>query len=152
LAYFQNFEQGTIMPTEDNKALVSYYIDEVWNKQNLAVIDDLIVEGYVQHIPGVPPGRAGVKQFFTLIRQAFPDARMTIEDLIAEGDRVVWRWTIRGTHTGTFRGIPPTNKPILITGMSILRVENGRFVESWGEQDNLGLMQQLGAIPTPKSG
>ena len=114
------------------------------------MIDELVAQDYIQHTKGVPPGRVGVQQFFTTLRAAFPDIHNTIEDMLAEGDRVVWRSTIRGTHTGPFRGIPPTGKQVTITAINILRIVDGQFVENWGEQDNLGLMQQLGVIPTPQ--
>jgi steroid delta-isomerase-like uncharacterized protein len=138
------------MTPEQHKALVRRFIDSVWNQGDLTLIDDLIVPDYIQHAAGVPPGREGVKQFFALLRAAFPDIRNTIEDMIAEGDKVAWRSTIRGTHTGTFRGIPPTGKLITITAINILRLANGQFVENWGEQDNLGLLQQLGVAPAPQ--
>jgi steroid delta-isomerase-like uncharacterized protein len=135
------------MTPEQNKALVRYYIEEAWNKGNLAVIDELIVPDYIQHVPQVLQGRAGVKQFFAMLRAAFPDIQNTIEDMIAEADKVVWRSTIRGTHSGPFRGIPATGKRITLTAMNFLRVVDGQFVENWGEQDNLGLLQQLGVLP-----
>ena len=135
------------MSPEQNKAIVRRYIEEAWNQGRLYVVDDLIVPDFVQHVPGVAQGRQGVKQFFAMIRAAFPDVHNTIEDVIAEDDKVAWRSTITGTHQGTFRGIPPTGRSIRMTTMNILRIRNGKFVENWGEQDNLGLMQQLGVIP-----
>ena len=140
------------MSTEANKAIVRRYLEAVWNERNLALIDEVVAPELIQHIPGVIPGRAGVKQFFSMIGAAFADARMTIEDMIAEGDRVAWRFTIHAIHTGSFQGIPATGKAVTITGMNIARMVDGQIVENWGQQDNLGLLQQLGVIPAPKQG
>jgi steroid delta-isomerase-like uncharacterized protein len=140
------------MSTEANKAIVRRYLEAVWNERNLALVDEVVAPTLVQHISGVSPGRAGVKHFFTMIGAAFPDARMTIEDVIAEGDRVVWRFTIHATHTGPFQGIPATGKAVTITGMNIARMVGGQIVENWGQQDNLGLLQQLGVVPAPGQG
>lgn len=137
------------MSSDENKALVRHYLDQVWTKGNLEIIDKVIAQEYVQHARGVPPGREGVHRFFAMIRSAFPDAHYSVDDLIAEGDKVVWCWTIRATHTGPFQGLSPTNRAVMITGMSIVKIRDGKFVEGWGEQDNLGMMQQLGAIPEP---
>lgn len=136
---------------EDNKALVRHYVDEVWNQGNLAAIDAIISPNFVQHTRGVPPGRDGVKAFFASLRASFSDISSTVEDVIAEGDIVMWRSTIRATQTGAFRGIPPTGKAITVTAMNIMRVENGQFAENWGEQDNLAMLRQLGILAQPNS-
>src|SRR5215213_6032462 len=126
-----------------HKALVRRSIESVWNQGAPALIDELIVPDYLQHAQGVPPGRAGVKQFFAALRVAFPDIQNTIEDMLAEDDTVVWRSTIRGTHTGPFRGILPTDKQ-----RTSQPAPGERSVcRNWGEQDNLGLLQQLGVVP-----
>jgi steroid delta-isomerase-like uncharacterized protein len=138
------------MTSEENKARLLRYIDEVWNQGNMEAIDDFLSPEFIQHVPGVSPGRVGVKQFFTMLHSAFSDIRNAVEDVIAEGDRVVWRSTVRGTHTGAFRGIPATNRPIEISSTAILRIADGKFVEHWGQQDNLGLLQQLGVVPAPE--
>ena len=91
----------------------------------------------------MPPGREGVKAFFQMINNAFSDVQFTVEDMIAEGDKVVWRWRIHGKHTGDFRGMSPTGKDLAFSGMSTLRLEDGKFAELWVEQDMLGLLQQL---------
>lgn len=87
-----------------------------------------------------------------MYRAAFPDVQSTIEDTIAEGDKVVTRWTARGTHRGALMGIPPTGKELTVTGMGILRIEGGRIMEAWGIFDQFGMLQQIGVIPTPGQG
>jgi predicted ester cyclase len=99
-------------------------------------------------LPGQPPGREGQKQTITAVRAALPDIRSTIDDLIAEGDKVVWRWTARATHQGPLMGIPPTGKQITFGGIVIDRIASGQIVERWDQTDTLGLLQQLGAIPS----
>ena len=95
--------------------------------------------------------RAGWKQAMTGFATAFPDARFTVDEVVAEGDRVVVRHTLRGTHKGDFQGIPPTGRPIAVTGIVVYRVAGGQIVEAWLNADFLGLLQQLGAIPAPES-
>jgi predicted ester cyclase len=95
-------------------------------------------------------GRQGIKQFYGMLRAAFPDLHFTIEDQIAAGDRVVTRWTANGTHNGEFQGISPTGKQITIAGIDIDRLANGKVVECWPVADELGLLRQLGAIPAPE--
>ena len=137
---------------EEHKALFRRFIDEVWNNGNLAVADELFApDAFTPSAPQLPPGRAGVKVIVTLWRTAFPDFHMTIEDLIAEGDKVVARFTETGTHQGEFMGIAPTGRPMSVTEIGILRLVDGKVVESWYEVDMLGLMQQLGVFPPPES-
>ena len=137
------------MSTKDNKALVRRTYDVI-NKRNLKAIDELVDPNYVGHIPAFPPvqGIEGLQQVFSTYLTAFPDMTGTIEDLIAEGDKVAARLTFRGTHTGPMMGIPPTGKQVTLSAMNIFRVANGKFVEQWVNSDDLGLMQQLGVIPT----
>ena len=98
--------------------------------------------------PGLPPGPQGLKDYaYVPFFAAFPDMQITIEDQIAEGDKAAVRVTIRGTHQGAFMDIPPTGKQVSMTGIGIDRFKDGKFVESWFNEDDLGLMQQLGAIP-----
>jgi predicted ester cyclase len=139
------------MSTEENKVLDRRLAEEGFSKGNMAVLDELIATDCVDHStpPGTPPGREGIKQFFTMLRTAFPDLQYTIEDVIAEGDTVVTRNTWRGTHQGVLMGIAPTGKQVTVTEIDITRWSGGKAVEHWGNQDLLGLMQQLGAIPTP---
>ncbi len=135
------------MSTE-NKAAVRRGLEECLNKGNLAVVDELIAPSYVYHEPGVGEvrGPAGLKKLVTTYRSAFPDMHIVIDDQIAEGDRVVTRWTARGTHKGEWMGIAPTGKPVTVTGILISRFAGGRVVEEWENYDALGMMRQLGAV------
>jgi steroid delta-isomerase-like uncharacterized protein len=137
------------MSIEENKAIIRHYLEEAWNKKNLAVVDEFIAPDLIQHIRNVPLGREGIKQFFSMIYGSFPDAHLTIEDVVAEGDMVAWRFTVRATHIGSFRGIPPTGKPVTLTGIAMTRMRDGQMAENWNETDDLGLLQQLGVIPAP---
>lgn len=143
------------MSTEDNKTLVRRFYDEVYNKQNLAVIDELIDPHFMSRTleAGGIPTREGYKHFITGFLHTFPDVRASVEDVIAEGDKVVARWVVRGTHRGEFRGptgsIPPTGKQVTVTSIDIFRIADGKFIERWPERDRLGLLQQLGVVPAP---
>jgi steroid delta-isomerase-like uncharacterized protein len=119
------------MPAEENKAIVRRYVAEVWGKHNLAVVDELFAPEYTDlvAIHANTTGREGLKRNLIGFLDAFPDARVTVNDLIAEGDRVVWRWTLQGTHLGEFRGIPATGREITWTGMIIWRILEGHIVE-----------------------
>jgi steroid delta-isomerase-like uncharacterized protein len=139
------------MSTEDHKALIRRLCDEGWNQGNLATLDEIISPNFVDHSPMVPNlslGSEGYKQFVIASRTACPDFWVTIEDLIAEGDTVVMRITCGGTHQGAWLGIPPTGKQFTETGIYIFRIAGGKVVERWGNQDDLGMMQQLGLVPT----
>jgi steroid delta-isomerase-like uncharacterized protein len=133
---------------EENKALVRRCIEEV-DKGNWAIFDELLVRDYVYHQPGRPKPltREESEQFMRSVRAAFPDGRVTIEDMIAEGDKVVTRYTSCGTHKGEFMGIPATGKKVALTGIVISRIAKGKIAEEWEEFDALGFMVQLGAIP-----
>jgi predicted ester cyclase len=135
--------------SDENKALVRRWFVEI-DKGNEHIVDELVAIDYIDHNPPLPdmaPGREGVKQANALLRAAFPDVRHTIEDQIAEGDKVVTRLTARATFQGAILGIPPTGKVITMEGISIHRIAGSQFVEHWAVADNLGLYQQLGAIP-----
>jgi len=139
------------MSTEENKAIVRRFYEEVFNKKNLAYVDEFIAPGGIDH--GLPPGLSGIegtRSFIGMYLAAFPDLHMTFDDLVAEGDRVVIRWTCRGTHLGELQGIPPTGRPIVVTGIEINRMEGGKSVEHWLNFDTLGMLQQLGVIPAPE--
>ena len=141
------------MSTEANKAIVVQLYEEVFNKGNLDLADKLIAPQAVNHDPQLPPGAPGgpqgLKAAVTMRRRAFPDDHHMIEDLIAEGDKVVARLTHSGTHQGAFLGLPPTGKHISMTSIHIFRFTDGQLVEHWANQDDLGLLQQLGAISVP---
>jgi len=139
------------MSAEENKALVRRFYDEVLNKKNLAAIDQISAANYVDHSapPGVPPGLAGEKAWFAMLHAAFPDGRTTIEDIVADGDKVVVRGVMTGTHKGEFLGVPATGKKVEIRGIDMIRIQNGKSVEHWGQWDTMGLMQQLGVVPPP---
>lgn len=139
------------MSAEDNKAVSRRLFQEFWDQKNLAVADELLAANHADHTPGsppLPPGPEGVKQFASFYFTAFPDIRITIEELVAEGDRVVTRWTARGTNSGSLFGMPATNKSATITGITIDRLAGGKIVETWTNFDNLGMLQQLGVIPS----
>jgi steroid delta-isomerase-like uncharacterized protein len=137
------------MSTEENKAIIRRWIEECYNQGNLAVVDELIAADYINRSAplGQAPGLEGEKQYATTIRSAYPDFQMAIEDQIAEGDKVVTRYTARGTHRGEFMGIPPTGKQITVTGIHIHRLAGDKVVEGWSEFDQLGALQQLGVVP-----
>ncbi|HET9999508.1 MAG TPA: ester cyclase [Ktedonobacteraceae bacterium] len=138
------------MQVETNTTVASRWYEEVFNAGKIELIDELFAPNFVDHDPSNPlPGLDGVRQLVSMYRGAFPDLRLTIEDEITEGDKVVTRFTGRGTHKGPLMGIPPTGKRVTITAIDILRFENGRIMEHWGNQDLLGMMQQLGVIPAP---
>ena len=137
--------------SDANKALASRFIEEFWNQGNFDVVDEIMGLNYVNYNPppGIPVDRDGYKEWGALFRSAFPDQQAVAEDIIAEGDLVVIRWSTSGTHQGEFMGIPPTGKRISLAGITIMRVDDGLFIEDWTEMDAIGLMQQLGAIPAP---
>jgi steroid delta-isomerase-like uncharacterized protein len=137
--------------SEQNKAISRRIMDEVWNQGNFSVADELIVADVVDHspLPGLPPGREGFKALVGMYRTAFPNVRMVVEDQVAEGDRVVTRWSSKGTHQGDLMGIPPTGKQVAVTGISIERFAGGKVVETWSNFDQLGMLQQLGVVPAP---
>ena len=136
--------------SEHNKAIVRRLIEEVWNKGNLSLADQLFTPNYEHHDPSSPDfgrGPESERKRVTLYRNAFPDCRLTIEDIISEGETVMTRWTCRGTHKGDLNGITPTGKQITVSGMTVSRLSNGKFAESHVNWDALGLMQQLGVVP-----
>ena len=134
-----------------NEALAQRFHRDIFQAGNLAVADEILAPDFVMHAPGLPAalahGPEGMKRLATATRMAFPDLQTTDEDTIAQGDRVVIRWTFRATHQGEFHGIPPTGTQVTFGGIDIFRVAGGKLVELWAEADNLGLLQQLGAIP-----
>jgi predicted ester cyclase len=138
--------------SEENKALMRRMYEEIHNKGNMAAVDELVAANFVDHNapdPGLPPGPEGIKQTFTMFHNAFPDFHVTVEDMLAEGDKVVARLTITGTHKGDLIGIAPTGKQVTLGVIDIARIAGGKMVERWGQEDMLGMMQQLGVVPPP---
>ncbi len=135
--------------SEQNKAKMRRFYDEVFNAGNIAVVDELVASDFVDHeeFPGLSGDRDGLKQFVTMMRTAFPDARMDVDDLIAEGDKVVARLTMSGTQRGDFAGIPASGKRFSVPTIDIIRFDDGKAVEHWGATDSAKMMEQLGAIP-----
>ena len=126
------------MSTEENKAVVRREQEELWNHTgNLDAAQELFA----------PEQAEAAKQEAADFRRGFPDVVSTIEDLIAEGDKVVARWRARATHQGEYMGIPATSKEVEFTGVSVYRIEAGKIAESWNVEDELGLMRQIGAVP-----
>jgi steroid delta-isomerase-like uncharacterized protein len=139
------------MTTEANKANARRFFDEIANRGNLAVIDELLAPDFVNHAvpPGVPPTREGTKTFHAMLRGAFPDLHVTIDDVIAEGENVVLRTTSHGTMKGEFAGMPPSGKSATWAAVYTLRFANGKIVEYWGINDQLSMLQQLGFAEAP---
>ncbi len=137
------------MSTEDNKTLMSRFLEEVFNKKKLAALDEFIAPNQVDHTlpPFLPTTPEGTKQAINIFLKAFPDVHLTVEDMIAEGDKVVIRYTSRGTQKGAFMGIPPTGKQMTVSSIIIARIADGKIVEEWGLDDQMGMLQQLGIIP-----
>lgn len=137
------------MTSEEQKALISKYIEEAWNKGNVDIIDEFMAPNYARYPvgPGEPLDRVGQKQRILAFRKAFPDLHFNIEDLIAADNTVVFRMVMRGTHQGEFAGIPATDKEVTMSIIDIARFADGKVVEHWGNRDDLGLLQQIGAIP-----
>jgi len=139
------------MTTEDNKTLVRRWTEEAWNTGNLSLAEEIYAATYVGHDPASPIGDArgpeGARQFVAAYRRAFPDTHITIEELVAEGDTVVNRFTARGTHSGPLMGLAPTGKAVTVTGIGISHVVGGKIVEEWTNYDALGMWHQLGGVP-----
>ena len=138
------------MSTEDNKVLAQRWLEEVWNQGDLSLVDELIAVNYILHDPTRPGlrGRAGIKESIAMFRTAFPDLHFTIEDQVAEKEQVVTRYSVEGTHLGQIMGIAATGKHGTITGIDIYRITNGQIEEAWSNWDTLGLLQQIGVIPS----
>jgi steroid delta-isomerase-like uncharacterized protein len=136
--------------TEANKVIARRELEELWIKGNLARMDELYPPDIVDHhpLPGQAPGREGLRQAIAMTNRAFP-CEGEILGMIAAGDTVARWWRMRGTHAGEFLGLPATHRPFTLTGIDVLRIADGKIVEVWHEEDLLGLMMQLGAVPAP---
>ncbi|MEK7214558.1 MAG: ester cyclase [Chloroflexota bacterium] len=136
--------------SEENKAAVRRFYAQI-NKGNLGIIDELVADNFVEHdeFPGLTPTKDGVRQLFQLMRAAFPDLQMVAEDMVAEGDKVFVRASMRGTHRGEFMGIPATGRQVNVPMGDFVRLTNGKIVEHWGATDTGMMMQQLGVAGSP---
>lgn len=141
------------MSAQDNTAVVRRYYDEVLNHGRVSTLTDLAVEDYVEHdpFPGQGDGRADLQRRVETLLGAFSPCSFVLEDVVAEGDRVVVRWTSTGTHSGEFLGMPATHRDYTISGIDIHRLEGGRMAEHWHVVDQLSQLQQLGMLPAPAS-
>ena len=139
------------MSTTENKAVIAAFIEEVINQKRLERADDLVLENFVEldPLPGQQQGREGLKGILGMLFAAFPDMHWVIDETVAEGDKVVTRFTWTGTHGGPFMGIPATGKSVTVKGVVMDKLEGGKMAESRILMDNMGMMMQLGAIPAP---
>lgn len=137
--------------SEENKALTRRIFEEVWGAHNSDNVEKYFAAGFISHpeLPGLPRGPEGIRVLVSQFAGAFSDEEQVIEDQIAEGDRVVTRWTSTGTHSGEYAGIPATGKRVKVTAITIYRFEGGKAVEGWTEYNSLEMMQQLGVVPAP---
>jgi steroid delta-isomerase-like uncharacterized protein len=137
--------------TDRTDSLIRRLFENAFNQGTLAVVDELFAPEGVTHSVawGMPHNREGLKQLIALFRSAFPDLHCTVEDEISAGDKLAAHWTMRGTHTGLFLGNRPTNRPIVVHGISFARTENGQVAEDWTLIDQMSILQQLGIVPPP---
>ena len=137
--------------SEENKAVARRIFDEVWGAHNTDNVEKYFAASFTNHpeLPGVPKGPEGIKLLVGMFKGAFSDVEQIVEDQIAEGDRVVTRWSSTGTHAGEYMGAPATGKRIKTTAITIYRFEGGKAVEGWTEYNSLDMMQQLGVVPSP---
>jgi steroid delta-isomerase-like uncharacterized protein len=137
------------MSTEENKALVKRMTEEFWNTGNMDAIDEFFSADYVGHDPSGTMDMEKLKQSAAAYFAGFPDLHITTDDLLAEGDKVVKRWTAHCTHMGEYLGIPATGNKLVVTGIEIFRIAGGKIEEVWANMDSMGMLQQLGVIPPP---
>ncbi|MGH8508346.1 MAG: ester cyclase [Gammaproteobacteria bacterium] len=136
--------------SHENKAVIYRLIDEVWNQRKLDVLDELVAPGAIIHSPTVPDlsrGPEGAKQYVRLLCSAFPDLHVSVDDMVAEGDKVALRWSAYGTHKGKLLSLEPTSKSMSITGQAIYTIVAGKIEEDWINADTFGMLQQLGIVP-----
>jgi steroid delta-isomerase-like uncharacterized protein len=130
------------MSSETNKAIIRRYLEQVFNERRYDLVEEFLVEGVEFHGAGIAPGLAAAEKWVAMLIAAFPDQHMTIDDVIAEGDRVVVRSTLNGTHQGEMQGIPATGNPVSQPSITIFRLAKGKIVEGWFTADNLSMMQK----------
>ena len=142
------------MSAEQNKALARKLVEEIINRGNISLADEIMTPDFIEHegAPGLSKDREGFKQSIPMLRSAFPDFKATIDDIVAEGDKVVIRQTWSGTQKGEWMGMPPTGKSVSFGVIDIIRIADGKFVEHWGQMDTMRMMQQLGVVPAPEQG
>jgi steroid delta-isomerase-like uncharacterized protein len=138
----------------NNSQIIQQLLEEVWNKRNLAVIDDLFIADAVAYDPTVPTIKDvdGLKQFIAAYLAAFPDLQLVLDDCFAVEDKVATRWTVHGFHKGPFLGLAPTEQPVTVTGITLYRLTNGKIVEYWTQWDSSGPIQQLGSVTQREPG
>lgn len=141
------------MSTEQNKVLIRRFVEEVFNQGRLEVVDEIVAPHFMRHGTSTLAllGSESLKQTAALWRRAFSDVHSAIDDIVAEGDQVVYRWTIRGTHQGEFMGAAATDQRVTVSGVTFFRIADGQLVEGWVLTDQLGLRQQLGLIPNDQT-
>jgi steroid delta-isomerase-like uncharacterized protein len=139
------------MSLEGNKEVIREYVETIFNQKQVDRAEELVAPDYLDHaaLPGQAPGLQGAKQKWAMYLAGIPDLRVTIEELVAEADKVAVRRSYDGTHQGELLGVPPTGKHVRISGISIFRLAGGKIAEHWEQLDRLTLMQQLGVLPTP---
>lgn len=138
------------MTPDEQKALVSRYLDEAWNKANLAVIDELMAPDYRRYTAAGILDRERQKQRIGAFHTGLSGLRLVVERMLAEGDQVAFRIQVSGTHDGPLLGVAPTHRPVTVTATDIVRFdEHGTIAEHWGNLDELGLLRQIGSLPTP---
>jgi steroid delta-isomerase-like uncharacterized protein len=136
------------MSVEDNKVLAERFVEEVFNQGRIETVDELVSEQFVRHGLGrMTRGRQVIKDYVPVIRSAFPDFHVTIEDALGEGDKVAHRQTHTGTHLGEFAGVAATGRRMETTEISILRIEGGKIAEAWVNVDQLIILRQIGVLP-----
>jgi steroid delta-isomerase-like uncharacterized protein len=148
----RGYEEGGATLSEENKTIVTRLIEEVFNEHDPDSVERFFAPDFVEHVPapGQGQGSEGMRRFLAeVVFPAFPDMRWTIDEQLAEGDKVLTRFTWRGTHRGAFAGVPPTNEQVEVWGMVLDRISGGKLVESRILMDNVSMLQQLGAIPEP---
>ena len=141
------------MSAEENKALVRRWFEDLFNTGNLDVAEEIIAQDHALHdpnLPDLPSGPEGDKQIVNLYRSAFPDTRITVEGQMAEGGMVATRWVARGTHEGELMGIPASGNRAEVHGITVNRTSGGKIAETWSVYDVMGMMRQIGAIPSPE--
>jgi steroid delta-isomerase-like uncharacterized protein len=146
-------KENEVSSAEQNKKLIRNVVDEIWNKGNFDMINEMVTDDFVIHFPRSGEemrGPENVKHFYKGFRKAFPDIHFSIVEQVAENDKIVTHWSATGTHKGEFKGIPATGKKVNFTAMDIDKISNRKFVECWTNVDELGLLQQLGVISTQK--